>query len=273
MKTPKLIQNAGINVSIVANPAKTFNGEQRSQPAIKDGEFFTESEKNGEEENNLSLEEVYIKHRRHVLAFVRWKRGYSFHDAEDLTQAFFLHLQEKDILKRADSKKGSLETFLNAVLANFLNNEWNRQNSVKRGGEFSIISIFESEDSRFEHYEPIDFCTPRQIIDQYRAATIVEEIVDLLRREYDAKKKTALCRNLEGALFDELPMGLTSDMARSLRMTEGALRVSIHRLRRRFGELLRLKISASLGDQADIENSAKDVIVDFAKTLSWRSLN
>jgi RNA polymerase sigma factor (sigma-70 family) len=96
-----------------------------------------------------------------LYSFVR-RRGYSPHDAEDLTQAFLAHLLEKRGLRRIDPKHGRFRTFLLASLKNFLANDWDRSHAIKRGGGQTIVSLDEkSAESRYQ-LEPSHDLTPER---------------------------------------------------------------------------------------------------------------
>src|SRR4051812_48994944 len=75
-----------------------------------------------------------------LYAFLR-RKGYSAHDAEDLTQGFFARLIEKSDLRTVDQKKGKFRSFLLGALEHFAANEWRRTNTQKRGGKLCFLSF------------------------------------------------------------------------------------------------------------------------------------
>jgi RNA polymerase sigma factor (sigma-70 family) len=182
-----------------------------------------------------------------LYSFVR-RRGYSPHDAEDLTQAFFAHLLEKHGLERVDPELGRFRTFLLASLKNFLANDWDRAHARKRGGGQTIVSLDqESVESRYQH-EPSHEMTPERHFERQWAMSLLDQVLDALGAEYYAEGK--------GALFEELKPGIIgqpggyADMAARLQRSEGAIKVAVHRLRRRYRELMRARIAATVGEGA-----------------------
>src|SRR5580658_6005560 len=130
-----------------------------------------------------------------LYSFVR-RRGYSSHDAQDLTQAFFAQLLERRGLERVDPELGRFRTFLLASLKNFLANDWDRAHARKRGGGQTIVSIDEeSAESRYQ-LEPSHEMTAERHFERQWAMTLLEQVLDALRDAYHSEGK--------GALFEEL---------------------------------------------------------------------
>jgi RNA polymerase sigma factor (sigma-70 family) len=191
-----------------------------------------------------------------LYSFVR-HRGHSAHDAQDLTQSFFAHLLEKQALEQVNRDLGRFRTFLLASLKNFLANEWDKAHAHKRGGACTIVSLdAERAESRYG-LEPSHGLTPERQFERQWAMTLLERVLAALRAEYhDAGN---------GALFDELQAALTgqpephSVMANRLGRSEGAVKVAVHRLRRRYRELLREQIAATVG-ATDVEDELRHLL-------------
>ena len=140
-----------------------------------------------------------------LYSFIR-RRGYSPHDAQDLTQAFFAHLLEKRGLGRVDPEQGRFRTFLLASLKNFLANDWDKSHALKRGGGQTIVSLDEdSAESRYR-LEPSHDLTPERHFERQWAMTLLDQVLDALRDEYHAEGK--------GDLFEELKAVLTGQVGR-----------------------------------------------------------
>jgi RNA polymerase sigma factor (sigma-70 family) len=191
-----------------------------------------------------------------LYSFVR-HRGFSAHDAEDLTQAFLTHLLEKRGLKRVDPGLGRFRTFLLASLKNFLANDWDRAHAKKRGGGKPIISINEeSAESRFQ-LEPSHDMTPERHFERQWAMTLLDQVLSALRDEYHAEGK--------GDLFEELKAVLTgqaeayADVAARLRRSEGAIKVAVHRLRHRYRDLMRARIAETVGE-GEVEDELRHLL-------------
>jgi RNA polymerase sigma factor (sigma-70 family) len=188
-----------------------------------------------------------------LYSFVR-RRGYSPHDAEDLTQAFFAQLLEKRALERVDPELGRFRTFLLASLKNFLANDWDKAQARKRGGGQMIVSLDnEIAESRYQ-LEPSHDMTPERHFERQWAVTLLDQVLAALRDEYHNEGK--------GDLFEELKIVLTgqpgayADMAARLRRSEGAIKVAVHRLRHRYRELIRARIAETVGDD-DVEDELR----------------
>lgn len=198
-----------------------------------------------------------------LYAYVR-RRGYSREDAEDLTQSFFARFLERNYLDGLSSERGRFRAFLLASLKNFLANEWHKSRRLKRGGHLAQLSLdWQSADSRYQ-IDPADNLTPDRIYDREWALALLERVITRLRDECAADSKAQL--------FDELKPFLTADkgavpypqVAANLGMAEGAVRVSVHRLRRRYRELLRDEISQTLSDPAQLADEMQALLGAFA---------
>ncbi|HUY31732.1 MAG TPA: sigma-70 family RNA polymerase sigma factor [Pirellulales bacterium] len=191
-----------------------------------------------------------------LYSFVR-RRGYSPHDAEDLTQAFFAQILEKRRLEHVDPELGRFRTFLLASLKNFLANDWDRAHACKRGGGQTIVSLDEaSAESRYR-LEPSHEMTPERHFERQWAMTLLDQVLDALRDEYQAEGNGDLFDELKAAIIGQ--PGRYADMAARLRRSEGAIKVAVHRLRRRYRELLRARIAATVGE-GDVEDELRHLL-------------
>ena len=206
---------------------------------------------------DVALEELCRTYWYPLYAYVR-RHGHSREDAEDLTQAFFARLLEKNYLEGITSDKGKFRAFLLVAVKRFLANEWDRASSQKRGGGLKPLSLdWQDADSRYQ-INPADNLTPDKLYDRAWALTMLERVITRLRDESSAEGKARLYEQLKTFLMvgkSEIPYAQAAD---ALDLTEGAVRVAIHRLRRRYRELLRDEIAQTLSDpaQADEEMQA-----------------
>lgn len=180
-----------------------------------------------------------------LYSFVR-RRGYSPHDSQDLTQAFFAQILEKRGLEQVDPEQGRFRTFLLAAMKNFLANDWDRSNARKRGGGQVIMSLDqESAESRYQ-LEPSHDLTPERHFERQWAMTLLDQVLATLREEYHADGNRDLFEELKAVLAGQTAGH--ADMAARLGRSAGAIKVAAHRLRRRYRELLRARIAATVGD-------------------------
>jgi RNA polymerase sigma factor (sigma-70 family) len=193
----------------------------------------------------IALAELCQSYWFPLYAFVR-RRGYLAGDAQDLTQAFFAHLLEKEALGRTAPEKGRFRTFLLAALKNFLANEWDKTRALKRGGGLEIISLdWNGAESQYR-LEPCHQLTPEKLFDRRWALTLLDRVLNALHLEYD--------RDGNAELFEELKLGLAGGgkryaaIAARLGRTEAAVKVAAHRLRQRYRDRLRAEIAETVGD-------------------------
>jgi RNA polymerase sigma-70 factor (ECF subfamily) len=189
-----------------------------------------------------------------LYAYVR-RRGYDSYEAEDLTQEFFLRLLAKNYLAGVDREKGKFRAFLLASLKHFLANEWNRSRTRKRGCGKAVLSLDAlSAESRYR-LEPADELTPEKLFERRWAIAVLDEVLARLQAEF-------LALHGEQAAFNRLKQFLTagqapagySEVAATLGMTEGALKVAVHRLRRRYRQLLRDEIAQTVASPEEIDD-------------------
>jgi len=205
----------------------------------------------------VALEELCHTYWYPLYAYVR-RHGHSREDAEDLTQGFFARLLEKHYLEGVSSDKGKFRAFLLVALKRFLANEWDRANRQKRGGGALPLSLdWQDAETRYQ-IAPADNLSPDKLYDRAWAVVVLERVITRLRDEHGADGKAGLYEHLKPFLMvgkSEFPYARA---AAGLKMTEGALRVAVHRLRRRYRELLRDEITQTLANpaQADEEMQA-----------------
>ncbi len=185
-----------------------------------------------------------------VYAFVR-RQGHSPHDAQDFTQEFFARLIEKDWLADVAPERGRFRSWLLASMRNFLANEWNRQRTQKRGGGVAVLSLDETNaEGRYVH-EPADPVDPTQLFERRWAMTLLEDVLARLQSEMEAAGKAAHFAAMKSALTGG-QIAFT-EVAAELRMSEGAVRVAVHRLRERYRELLRAAVADTVESPAEVD--------------------
>ena len=198
-----------------------------------------------------------------VYAFIR-RRGSSQHDAEDSTQGFFAHLLEKESFKKLDRQKGKFRSFILAALTNFLNNEWDKQQTLKRGGKIQIISLDETRAEELYTHEPVDALTPEKLFERRWAFAVVERVWARLKQEYATADKLKLFETLEHGLTREVTQDVCAGWAAALAMNEGAVKVALHRLRRRYGELLREEIGQTVTPPEELNDEIRHLCAVMA---------
>jgi RNA polymerase sigma factor (sigma-70 family) len=185
-----------------------------------------------------------------------WLRrtGYSSVDAEDIVQGFFTSLLQRRDLERVEPEKGRFRSFLLASLKHFVSNVRDHESARKRGGGRQVVSLEVATAERRLHREPADHQTPEMIFDRQWAWTLLDQVQAGLRTEYVAAGKEELFENLRMYLTGEPSAPRHAEVARTLGMTQPAVKMSVSRLRRRFRERLREEIAQTVASEAEIDD-------------------
>jgi RNA polymerase sigma factor (sigma-70 family) len=208
-----------------------------------------------------ALEALCERYWYPVYAFVR-RRGHAADEAEDLTQAFFAKLIEKHYVRDADPARGKFRAFLLTAVTHFLANERDREAALKRGGGRMIVSLDgEAAEGRFRA-EPADPLTPERVFERRWALTTLERALARLRAEHERAGAADRFERLKGCLTGEAASH--GELAAALGMTEGAVKVAVHRLRRRYRELLRAEIAETLVDPATVDDELRELLAALA---------
>ena len=188
-----------------------------------------------------------------LYTYVR-RRGYSAHDAQDLTQAFFLRLLERHWVDDADRARGRFRTFLLTALQRFLADEWDKGRAQKRGGGVPHVPVqLDSAETRYGH-EPADNLTPEQSYERRWALTLLDTVLQKLRAEYERGGKGELFAGLNACLVGGRDTQPYAELAAQLAMNEGAVKVAVHRLRQRYRQLLRDEIAQTTAEAGDVDD-------------------
>ena len=194
-----------------------------------------------------------------LYAFVR-RQGHDPHDAQDLTQEFFMRLLEKDYLGDVDRSKGKFRSFLLVALKHFLSKEWDRARTLKRGGGHRLVSLDTlSAEDRYRR-EPEDNATPERLFERRWALTLLDQVLTRLSEEYETTGKRALFEQLQGCLMGDSDLLPYAELAARLGMTEGAVKVVVHRLRKRYRGVLRDEIAQTVADSAEIDDEIRQLL-------------
>ncbi|MDX1945047.1 MAG: RNA polymerase subunit sigma-24 [Pirellulaceae bacterium] len=187
-----------------------------------------------------------------IYAYLR-RRGRAAEDARDLAQEFFATLLEKGYLADADRERGRFRAFLLTAVARFAAKEREKGAAQKRGGGRASLSIDFDDGERRYLREPSHDWTPERIFERRWALTLLDRTLAALRQEHAAAGKLPLFEVLKQFLTGEAGAPPLRQVAESLGMTEGALKVAIHRLREKYRERLRAEIAQTVAAQEDVD--------------------
>lgn len=191
-----------------------------------------------------------------LYAFVR-RKGHSPHDAQDLTQAFFARLLEKNYVAQADRERGRFRTYLLAALTHFLADEWDKARRLKRGGGQEIISFDAASAEERYRLEPIDPLDAAKLYERRWVTTLFDKVLGRLEEEFHELGKDKSFEHLKGSLLAE-ETGLSyADLGAELGLKEDAVKQAVHRMRRRYRELFREEIAQTVAGPGEVEDELK----------------
>ena len=199
-----------------------------------------------------------------IFAFVR-RQGHSSHDAQDLTQEFFTRLLSKNYLGAVDRTRGKFRSFLLASLKHFLANEWDKAGAQKRGGHQVLIPINVQSAETSYAVDPADGMTPEKLFERRWAVTLLDQVLAGLRAEYEGEGKAELFEQLKSTLTGERRNIRYAEIGARLAMSEGAVKVAVHRLRQRYRELLRSAIADTVSSPEEVESEIRALFSALAE--------
>jgi RNA polymerase sigma factor (sigma-70 family) len=197
-----------------------------------------------------------------LYAYVR-RRGYSADQAQGLTQEFFIRLLEGRYLDRADPAKGRFRSFILTSLRFFVADEADRQRARKRGGGVIAPLEFSSGEDRYKR-EPTHDETPERIFERRWALSVLDRVVEKLRNEFVQHGRPEHFERLKVFLLGQSDARPYAALAGEMNMSEGALKVAIHRLRKRYRELFRQEIADLVADPAEVESELRFLVAALA---------
>jgi RNA polymerase sigma factor (sigma-70 family) len=195
-----------------------------------------------------------------LYAYVR-RRGHLPEEAQDLTQSFFVNLLDRHTLGAADPERGRFRSFLLTALKHFLANERERISAQKRGGGRTILPLsadFESAELRYGR-EPADTLTPERLYERRWALTLLDAVLSDLQAQHAASDRAKLFQHLKPYLTGDAHAPPHAQTAGELGLTEGAVQAAVHRLRRKYRELLRAHIAQTVESPEQVEDEIRDL--------------
>jgi RNA polymerase sigma factor (sigma-70 family) len=194
-----------------------------------------------------------------LYAFIR-RQGSSPHEAEDLTQEFFLRFLNRHALERVQPAAGKFRSFLLVCLKNFLANERDRARAQRRGGGRPLLQLDAADAETRYSMEPTDNLAPDAVYERRWAFAVLERTIRELGREYEREEKRALFEELQGFLPGGQGSASRAELAVQRGVTAGAIDVAIHRLRQRFGVLLREQVAQTVSSVDEVEEEIRYLI-------------
>lgn len=209
-------------------------------------------------ESRQALEDLCQAYWYPLYVFVR-RQGFDAEEARDLTQAYFAELLDKGYLEDFDPSLGRFRVFLKASVRNFLSKEREKARAWKRGGRTAVISLDADVEGRYR-LEPIETLTPEQVYERRWALILIERVLGRLRVESGESGRSEEFERLKGLLTGEQPRVPYRGIAAELGTTEDAIKASVHRLRQRFGKMLREEIGATVATPQEVNDEVRHLL-------------
>lgn len=204
------------------------------------------------EEARRALETLCIKYWRPLFHFAR-RRGLSIEEAQDMTQEFFARLLAQQSFDRIDRTKGKFRTFLLSSFTNMLNNEWNKQHTLKRNPGKPFLPLSVAANVTSYNAAVSDNVDPELLFDREWAMAVLREALESLRARYEAKGKRALLERLEPYLTANGERQSYDELAHEFGFTTNSIKVAVHRMRKRYGEEIRGHIAETVQSEDEVD--------------------
>lgn len=199
----------------------------------------------------IALEELCSRYWYPIYAYLR-RSGSSAHDAEDLTQMLFQKMLEDDTLRFVQQERGKLRTYLIGLLRQVISKQVRHDRADKRGGGQTLLSLDETDAAERYNHEPADLRDPERLYERAWAIQLLETVRGKLRESFSKHGRLADYEALEPHLgWDDAPAPY-AELAAFLNSNESAVRVLVHRLRKKFRDLLEAEISKTVVEPEDI---------------------
>ena len=218
----------------------------------------------GTEWTQAAFAQIYLAYWYPLYAYIR-RRGHLPPDAEDITQDFFLHLIERRSLEGMERNGGKFRSFLLRSLDNFLANQWDRARAQKRGSGRPPLSLDAADGETRYALEPPAADTPESLFERQWVFTLLAKVLEALRSECESAGKGKLFGDLRLHLQGDRQGPAYTEVAAHHGMSEGAVKIAVHRLRQRYGELLREEIARTVGGPEEVDDELRHFITVSAR--------
>ena len=198
-----------------------------------------------------------------LYAYVR-RRGFDPERAQDLTQGFFARMLEKNGFADADRNRGRFRSFLLGCLKHYLTKEADRVRTKKRGGGRTTVSFDLIDAEGRYRLEPSHERTPERVYQRRWAMVLLERVLANLREQYARAGKRPLFESLQRVLTHDPDVAGYREIAHGLGMNESAVKVAVHRLRKRYQELLRREVGQTVDSERDVDAEIRELMQALA---------
>lgn len=206
--------------------------------------------------SRLALSTLCEQYWYPIYAYVR-RQGVPADDARDVTQGFFALILDRRDVARVDQSRGRFRAFLLASLQHYLANQRAHERAAKRGGGVPLLPLeFGAAEQRFRR-EPIDPLTPEHLYTRQWARTVLDRVLSDLRAEWSSAGKRELFEALKHTLIGAPSASSYATLASTLGVSEGAVKITAHRLRRQYRDRLRAHVAETVADPAEVDDELR----------------
>ncbi len=199
-----------------------------------------------------------------LYAYIR-RQGYDVADAQDLTQSFFAHILSRRFLQRASRDKGKFRSFILGSLKFFLADELAKLQAMKRGGGQSLVFLDAKSAEERYRLEPVEPMDPEKLFQRRWAMTLLDRVLERLEAEFAQAGKRRTLEHLREFLLGERGSATYQQVAATLGMAEGAVKMAVHRMRQRYRELFREEIAQTVANPTEIEEETQHVFAALSR--------
>jgi RNA polymerase sigma-70 factor (ECF subfamily) len=199
-----------------------------------------------------------------LYAFIR-RQGYEIADAQDLTQGFFAHILSRRFLQRANREKGKFRSFILGSLKFFLADELAKLQAQKRGGGRTMVFLDAHTAEERYRLEPVERMDADRLFERRWAITLLDRVLERLEAEFLETGKQRLYARLREFLLGDRGSATYQEAGEALGMTEGAIKVAVHRMRQRYRELFREEIAQTVADPAEADEEMRHVFAAISR--------
>lgn len=213
----------------------------------------------GNPEGAAAMEEFARAYWPAIYRFIR-REGCTSHDAHDLTQAFYQHFLENDLLARIKERRGKFRSFLLTCLKHFLSDDRDHARALKRGGGRTLVALDALEAEERDAIEPVESVTADQLYDRRWAQTVMEMAAARLRDEYTSRGKADLYNAIKDLQPGRHGEETYAAIGARLGMKEQAIKDAVRDFRIRYGDMVRQEVAKTVSDPEEVDEEIRNLI-------------